>query len=106
MKKTSFDGDIPSVPEALTEKDKQDIKTAARLGADYVAVSFVRTAEDMHVARRLCREFDPVQIEPRSEAGGVERERVFAGCPYALGQPGYLPSEYVVYVQRHFAGRG
>jgi pyruvate kinase len=42
--------------EALTEKDKQDIKTAARLGADYVAVSFVRTAEDMHVARRLLKE--------------------------------------------------
>jgi len=42
--------------EALTEKDKQDIVTAARLGADYVAVSFVRTAEDMHTARRLLSE--------------------------------------------------
>lgn len=42
--------------EALTEKDKQDIKTAAKLGADYVAVSFVRTADDMHVARALLRE--------------------------------------------------
>ncbi len=39
--------------EALTDKDKQDIVTAARLGADYVAVSFVRTAEDLHAARRL-----------------------------------------------------
>ncbi|TBW54379.1 pyruvate kinase [Marinobacter halodurans] len=42
--------------EALTEKDKQDIKTAAELGADYVAVSFVRTADDMHTARALLRE--------------------------------------------------
>lgn len=42
--------------DALTEKDKQDIKTAAALGADYVAVSFVRTAEDMHIARALLRE--------------------------------------------------
>jgi len=41
--------------EALTEKDRQDIVTAARLGADYVAVSFVRTAEDMHTARELLR---------------------------------------------------
>ena len=41
---------------ALTEKDKADIKTAARIGADYVAVSFVRTAEDMHTARRLLKE--------------------------------------------------
>lgn len=42
--------------DALTEKDKQDIVTAARLGADYVAVSFVRTADDMHVARQLLKE--------------------------------------------------
>lgn len=42
--------------DALTEKDKQDIVTAAKLGADYVAVSFVRTAEDMHVARQLLKE--------------------------------------------------
>lgn len=42
--------------DALTEKDKQDIKTAAKLGADYVAVSFVRTAEDMNIARALLKE--------------------------------------------------
>ncbi|MEQ5834521.1 pyruvate kinase [Marinobacter sp. NFXS9] len=42
--------------DALTEKDKQDIKTAAELNADYVAVSFVRTANDMHTARALLRE--------------------------------------------------
>lgn len=41
--------------DALTDKDKRDIVTAAQLGADYVAVSFVRTAEDMHVARRLLK---------------------------------------------------
>lgn len=38
---------------ALTVKDKDDIKTAAALEVDYVAVSFPRHAEDMHVARRL-----------------------------------------------------
>ena len=42
--------------EALTEKDKADIVTAAKLNADYVAVSFPRTAEDIHTARRLLRE--------------------------------------------------
>jgi pyruvate kinase len=52
--------------EALTEKDKQDIVTAARLGADYVAVSFVRNAEDMHTARRLLK-------EAGSEAGLVAK---------------------------------
>ncbi|OEY67175.1 pyruvate kinase [Marinobacter sp. X15-166B] len=42
--------------DALTDKDRQDIVTAARLGADYVAVSFVRTADDMQLARALLRE--------------------------------------------------
>jgi len=42
--------------EALTEKDKTDIVTAAKLNADYVAVSFPRTAEDIKVARKLLRE--------------------------------------------------
>ncbi len=38
---------------ALTEKDKQHILTAAEIGADYVAVSFPRNADDMNQARRL-----------------------------------------------------
>ena len=42
--------------EALTAKDREDIVTAAQLEADYVAVSFVRTAEDMHTARQLLRD--------------------------------------------------
>lgn len=52
--------------DALTDKDKRDIVTAAKLGADYVAVSFVRTAEDMHVARRLLK-------DAGSEAGLVAK---------------------------------
>ncbi len=41
---------------ALTEKDKQDIAFAARIEADYMAVSFVRNAEDVKLARDLLRE--------------------------------------------------
>ena len=41
---------------ALTDKDRVDIKTAAALQADYVAVSFPRCAEDINEARRLLRE--------------------------------------------------
>lgn len=37
----------------LTEKDKEDIKTAALIKADYLAVSFPRTGEDMRLAREL-----------------------------------------------------
>ena len=39
--------------EALTDKDKEDIKTAARIGVDFLAVSFPRSAEDLDLARSL-----------------------------------------------------
>jgi pyruvate kinase len=38
---------------ALTDKDKEDIKTVAKINADYVAISFPRTAADLHEARSL-----------------------------------------------------
>ena len=38
---------------ALTDKDKEDIKTAALIKADYLAVSFPRSADDMRLAREL-----------------------------------------------------
>ncbi len=38
---------------ALTDKDKEDIKTAALIKADYLAVSFPRSADDMKLARQL-----------------------------------------------------
>ena len=42
--------------EALTDKDKQDIKLAAAIEADFLAVSFVRSADDVEEARRLLHE--------------------------------------------------
>lgn len=41
---------------ALTEKDKEDIKTAVAIGVDYLAVSFPRSADDMNLARQLVKE--------------------------------------------------
>ena len=41
---------------ALTEKDCEDIKTAASMQVDYLAVSFPRDAADMQHARRLMQE--------------------------------------------------
>ncbi|MCP4009710.1 MAG: pyruvate kinase [Proteobacteria bacterium] len=38
---------------SLTDKDKQDIKLAARLDIDFLAVSFVRSAADVEEARTL-----------------------------------------------------
>jgi pyruvate kinase len=40
---------------ALTSKDMEDVKTAAQLEADYLAVSFPKTKEDMYMARQLLR---------------------------------------------------
>ena len=41
---------------ALTEKDLEDIRTAAELGVDFLAVSFPRDGADMEEARRLMTE--------------------------------------------------
>jgi pyruvate kinase len=40
---------------ALTAKDMDDIKTAVRFEADFVAVSFPKNASDMYMARELVR---------------------------------------------------
>ena len=40
---------------ALTTKDMDDVKTAAQLQADYLAVSFPKSKEDMYMARQLMR---------------------------------------------------
>ncbi len=41
---------------ALTDKDKADIITAAQLDVDYLAVSFPRSADDIHLARQLMQQ--------------------------------------------------
>ena len=41
---------------ALTDKDKEDLITAANIGVDYVAISFPRHADDMQEARQLLDE--------------------------------------------------
>jgi pyruvate kinase len=40
---------------ALTSKDMDDIKTAAQIQADYLAVSFPKSGADMYMARELMR---------------------------------------------------
>ncbi|MHB8254316.1 MAG: pyruvate kinase [Acidiferrobacter sp.] len=41
--------------QALTDKDREDIKWAAKIQADYVAISFPRNAKDIVEARALLR---------------------------------------------------
>ncbi len=49
---------LPNAPvtlPALTSKDLEDLKAAAKLGADYIALSFVRSAEDVDTIKRWMR---------------------------------------------------
>ncbi|ALG66640.1 pyruvate kinase [Beggiatoa leptomitoformis] len=39
--------------ETLTHKDRTDLIAAAKMGVDYLAISFPRSAENVHEARRL-----------------------------------------------------
>lgn len=41
--------------DALTDKDRSDIKDAVRLQADYIAISFPRSADDINEARSLLK---------------------------------------------------
>jgi pyruvate kinase len=41
---------------SITDKDRRDIEVAAKMAADYVAVSFPRSADDINLARELLRE--------------------------------------------------
>jgi pyruvate kinase len=42
--------------DALSDKDRADIRLSAEIGCDFLAISFVRSAADMHEARRLLHE--------------------------------------------------
>jgi pyruvate kinase len=41
--------------DALSAKDRADIVHAAKIGVDFMAISFCRSAKDMHEARKLAR---------------------------------------------------
>ncbi len=49
---------------ALTGKDMDDIRTAMSFKADYVAVSFPKSASDMEMARQLCSVASPDGHKP------------------------------------------
>ncbi len=46
----------------ITEKDKKDIKFGVGLGVDMVALSFVRQAKDIRLARSLLKDFGAPKI--------------------------------------------
>ncbi len=58
--------------DSITEKDREDLAFGLRLGVDYVALSFVRSADDMHALRALCEKASPpVALIPKIETPGA-----------------------------------
>lgn len=95
-----------SVP-ALSEKDKIDLRWALRLGADFIALSFVRSARDVEDVHAIMAEegrFVPViaKIEkPQAVNNLTEIVDAFDGIMIARGDLGVeLPLEDVPLVQK------
>ncbi len=95
-----------SVP-ALSEKDVEDLRWAIRLGADFIALSFVRSAADYDDVRRIMDDEGRVlpviaKIEkPQAVDNLAEVVRAFDGIMVARGDLGVeLPLEQVPLVQK------
>lgn len=92
---------------AMSEKDEQDLRWALKIGADMIALSFVRSAKDVARAHEIMREegrFVPViaKIEkPQAVAALEEIVDAFDGIMVARGDLGVeLPLEQVPLVQK------
>ncbi|MDQ2646517.1 MAG: pyruvate kinase, partial [Myxococcota bacterium] len=96
---------------ALTEKDKVDLEFGLSKGVDYVALSFVRRAEEVHELRQLCeKKGRPTPIIAKIETpSAVERldaiVRAADGAMVARGDLGVeLPPETVPVIQKQIIG--
>jgi pyruvate kinase len=96
---------------ALTEKDKQDLVFGLSSGVDYIAMSFVRRAEDLHTIREVCLAWGaPTPVIAKIETpDAVENlESIVAasdGVMVARGDLGVeFPPERVPVIQRQILG--
>jgi pyruvate kinase len=96
---------------ALTEKDKADLGFGLTQGVDYVALSFVRRADDLRLVREICQEWGkPTPVIAKIETpDAVENlESVVAasdGVMVARGDLGVeFPPERVPVIQRQILG--
>jgi pyruvate kinase len=97
---------------ALTEKDRQDLRFALKQGVDYIAVSFVRRAEDVVLAKTLikrAKKDTPViaKLEkPEAIENLEEILRVADGVMVARGDLGVeMNPERVPVVQKNIIAR-
>ena len=83
---------------ALTAKDMEDIRLAARINADYLAVSFPKTGKDMYMAQELLRTAGgkALLIAKIERAEAVKREAfldILAACDGIMVARGDLAVE-------------
>jgi len=96
---------------ALTDKDKEDLSFGLSLGVDYIALSFVRRADDIRLVREICAAWgQPTPIIAKIETpDAIENlESVVAasdGVMVARGDLGVeFPPERVPVIQRQILG--
>ena len=92
---------------ALSEKDKQDIAWGIQHGMEYLAVSFVKTRQDIIEVRKLIREYGSsmkilAKIETKQAVDNIEEiVDVVDGVMVARGDLGVeIPTEDVPLVQK------
>src|SRR5665647_936079 len=98
---------LPGVAVSVPAKDEEDLRWALRLGADFIALSFVRSAADYDdVARVMTEEGRTVPViakieKPQAVDNLVEIIEAFDGIMVARGDLGVeLPLEMVPIVQK------
>jgi len=100
-----------SVP-ALTEKDRVDLEFGLRHEVDAVALSFVRSAHDVQLARQIIAAHDthlPIIVKLEKPQALDALEEIFAACDglmVARGDLGVeMPPEKVPVIQKHVIRR-
>lgn len=88
----------------LTEKDKADLTHALKLGVDWVALSFVQRAEDLHDVRKLIGDKAAILSKIEKPSAVTDLEAIIAasdGIMVARGDLGVeLPVEKVPGIQK------
>jgi pyruvate kinase len=91
--------------DALTEKDREDLEMALDEDVDFVALSFVQSADDLRIARKALRGTDTALIAKIEKPGAIDDleaiTREANGLMVARGDLGVeLPLEQVPLAQR------
>src|SRR5256885_11131931 len=73
---------------ALTDKDREDVRDAVARGVDYVALSFVRRAEDLAELRRARAPTGEIGAKIEEAAAPGDLDRLLPPCDAAVGARG------------------